>query len=131
MSYEFEPEDRLDLDDDGLVYNTLENYRLLASDVWYDRSVIIAWSDEQGTQLDVSLVLIAKEYGSLQGGQSTGTDLFVGVSQVGFFGFDMFSGPKSGSYVAEKLNLEDGHTARKLAQLINGVQQELVPIAGL
>lgn len=129
MFEEFQ-EDQFDFDEDGLVHNSPYNYIQLGADLLYDRSVAIAWTDGAGTQLDIVMALVAKQYGQLQRGQHMDTDLFVAVLGSGAFGFDVLGGEKKhASYVGEKLNLgrEVTPTTQGLADLLNGVAAELVP----
>lgn len=116
-------------DEYGCVLNRPETYKTLAS-VLTDGSipVVFAWTDEEGSQLDIMLVYDARQYGFLQRGMSADTDLFVGVSRCGFFGFEINDIEKHPDYVAEKLNLSpESITTAKLAELINGVIKELQP----
>lgn len=120
-------------DEYGAVINTPETYRAIADELrgigtvsGASIPVIIAWTDQAGTQLDILFCYQPDQYGRLQRGMSTNTDLFVAVSSFGMFGFDVTGPWKSPGYVGEKLHLGgDNTTTEKLADLINGLCREL------
>lgn len=115
------------LDEYDTVLNHNDTFETLAAILRTDNSVVFAWTDEQGTQLDILMVIKPIQFGHLQGGMSTNTDLFVGVSRFGMFGFELNGLEKYPTYVGEKLGLgkETNPTTAELAALINGVCREL------
>ena len=111
------------------VVNHHDTYKFLA-DQMKDRHdggpVVFAWTDGHSTQLDILMVYRPMQFGSLQRGMKSETDLFVAVSTFGMFGFEVNENWKAPGYVGEKLNL-GGHnsTTAELSELINGVIKEL------
>lgn len=84
-------------------------------------------TDQQGTQLDILLAYTPFQFGNLQRGMKSATDLFVAVSHFGMFGFEINELEKFPGYVGEKLGLgpDVNPTTAELAALINGVIGEL------
>lgn len=90
------------------------------------RQIIFAWTDQEGTQLDILMSYRPMQFGHLQRGMKSRTDLFVAVSSFGMFGFELNGAWKSPGYVGSKLGLGDENTTTKaLAVLINGVCERL------
>lgn len=112
-------------DDWREVTNSHETFDEIARVLKTGQPVVLGWTDGAGTHLDVLFTWNARQYGSLQGGLSAGTDLFVSIMRIGAFGFavpmDAASHP---GYIGEKLCLR-GSTAEALAELINGVRERL------
>lgn len=122
------PEDRCARDEEGLVINDLITYADVSTGLTLERqNQFLPWSDEQGTRLDLILMLGGEQHGELQGGLDSGSYLFVAVIGGLTNGFSLFGDRTRGGDVEEKLGIDNPHTARKLAQLINGVAGELVP----
>lgn len=113
-------------DEYATVINHKDTYEDLAR-MLQDRSVVFAWTDGHGTQLDILMVLHPQQFGYLQRGMKAGTDLFVAVSMHGTFGFEMNGLWKHPRYVGEKLGLGPhlNDMTAELAELINGVIGEL------
>lgn len=114
----------VDQDEYGTVFNSEKTYRGLAERLWEYHSVVFAWTDQEGTQLDILMAHNPPQFGKLQRGMSALTDLFVAVSHFGMFGFELNGIEKDAGYVGEKLNLGMNVTTEKLAELINGVCKE-------
>lgn len=115
-------------DEYSTVINSDDTYEGLAKLLSDDENgrVILAWTDQEGTQLDILMVRHPDQYGLLQRGMRWNTDLFVAVSSFGMFGFKLNGNEKFPDYVGEKLGLERSSTTTiKLAELINGVCREL------
>lgn len=109
-------------DEYGCVVNSQDTYEALSTWVKIHGYVIFAWTDQDGTQLDILMAYRPLQYGKLQRGMDTLTDLFVAVSDFGMFGFELNEKEKSPRYIGEKLNLgEDNITTQELAKLINGI----------
>jgi|SRR6266496_3444993 len=116
---------------DGLLqdeYGTIENgeqtYLAIAKEI-QSYPMVIAWTDNEGSQLDVLLVLRPRQVGFLQGGVRGSTDLFVSIMRLGAFGFDTGITDTHPSYIGEKLRLGDNVTTDKLTELINGIRRYL------
>lgn len=108
------------------VVNHKSTYDYLAQKMVDREPVIFAWTDEQGTQLDILMVYQPDQRGNLQRGMSTYKDLFVAVSGHGMFGFALNGSWKSPGYVGQKLGLGDHNdTTAELSELINGVAQRM------
>ena len=91
------------------------------------KSVIIGWTDEEYTHLDILFTGGAyKEDGNqLQRGLRA-DDLYISIMGKSSFGFYTDSSDKSVGYIAEKLNLGINETSRKLTELINGIIENLL-----
>ena len=129
MSYEDEPEDRYDRDEDGLIINGEETYREVAHKLWENRVHYVPWTDELGSRYDLWLAFGGEQAGDLANGLNSNTHLMVGILAMGgCFGFDVTNGQwKAPSYIGEKLHLGgDNLTTRKLAHFLNGVIWELM-----
>ena len=111
-------------DEYGEVINEAETYKHIAL-LLETGSVVIGWSDGQGTHLDILFCLRPYEYGSLQGGQSASTDLFVAVLKRGAFGFEIKNEDTHAGYIEGKLGGGLGSTADKLAELINQIKKAI------
>lgn len=117
---------QFDQDEYGTVTNSQKTYEGLAKWLFEYHAVVFAWTDQEGTQLDILMTHNPPQLGYLQRGMNTETDLFVAVSHFGMFGFELNGAEKFPSYVGEKLGLGGENTTTvKLAELINGVCREL------
>ena len=114
----------IQFDESGTVINDEETYGVLAEMLLMGRSVVIAWTDREDTQLDIFMRLNAEQYGPVQGG-ITGTYLYVAIMRVGAFAFDPH-GESSPEYYAEKFGMEAiSVTTEKLAELLNGIRKAI------
>lgn len=114
----------MNLDNYGEVINGQDTYRIIVETLRDKNSIIIGWTDEEYTHLDIYFSLENTErYGSLQRGIRA-TDLFVGIIDHTFYGFKTDSAKHEG-YIFEKLRLHENTTSKKLAELINGIILEL------
>lgn len=117
------------LDQFGCVLNGDATYKELSRLLSHSEvnSVVFAWTDQAGTQLDILLAYQPVQYGLLQRGMRAETDLFVAVSSFGMFGFELNGQWKAPGYVGDKLNLggTENDTNIALAELVNGVCKEL------
>lgn len=116
-----------DTDSYGTVYNTSHNFALLASILEKGESVLIPWTDEEYTQLDLLFAYKSVSQGRLQRGLKK-TDLFVSVIGIGAFGFSVGedSIESHPSYIKEKFGVNSrGITWDKLTKLINSVRKQL------
>lgn len=106
------------------IINGTETYKEIANKLKQDIPVIIGWTDEEYTHLDILFTYqVYREYGNyLQRGLMP-TDLFVSIFNCGAFGFEV-DREKSVGYISEKLGV-DGETAEKLTELINEIINEL------
>ncbi len=108
------------------VINGEETYKEIASELKLNANVMIGWTDEHGSHLDILFSLNVKKEGNWQGGLSQ-NDLFVSIMRVGAFGFRVGEIDTHYSYYGEKLYLGAvSLTTKKIAELINGVKKELI-----
>lgn len=112
-------------DEYGEIINGEKTYKEIAHILQTGRSVIIGWTDEGYTHLDLLFSLSPyKQFGNyLQRGLKGINELYVSIISFGAFGFDI-NGEKSSGYISEKLNINGQPTADKLAELINGIIKE-------
>ena len=89
------------------------------------QSVIIGWTDEKYTHLDLLFNYKTYKEGMLQRGLR-GYELYVSIISWGAFGFDVKEREIHKGYISEKLNIRGEPTVSKLADLINGVIKELI-----
>jgi hypothetical protein len=118
---------KFEQDEYGEVFNSPDNFKAMAKVLEQHGSLVIGWTDEAGSHLDILLVLQPIQVGVLQGGQSAHWDLFVSVLRTGSgFGFKIdVAEPSHPNYVSEKLQINAGSTTDKLAELVNGVRELL------
>jgi hypothetical protein len=109
----------------GEVINGPETYKGIAEELG-SNSVLIGWTDQQGTHFDILFTLHALPYGNnIQGGIQPRTDLFVSIMRWGAFAFEIKDEDTHAGYYSEKLGGGMGSTAEALAELINGVKKLL------
>lgn len=111
----------------GEVINGPGTYKQIADDLITYDCVLVGWTDQQGTHLDVLFNWGAIVHGNnIQGGISK-DDLFVSVMRWGCFGFELKDEDTHPGYIDEKLGnrASFGPTAEPLAELINGVKKAL------
>lgn len=115
----------MDKDEYDEIINGENTYKEIANRLKQGQAVIIGWTDERSTHLDILFTYhIYKEYGNhLQRGLR-GNELFISIISIGAFGFDV-NNEKYPGYIGEKLNLIGEPTCEKLAELINGIMKEL------
>lgn len=111
----------------GEIINYENTYKDIAENLKREQNVIIGWTDEGYTHLDILFSCRAyKQLGNdLQRG-IRGNELFVSIIGLGAFGFDINANEKAPGYIAEKLNINGEPTVEKLGELINGVIKELI-----
>ena len=110
----------------GEIVNGINTYKEIAHLLKLGRSIIIGWTDEKFTHLDLLFSLSPYKYPSnyLQRGLRGTNELYVSIIGLGAFGFDIDSEKHSG-YIGEKLNIQGQPVVDKLAELINGIIKEL------
>ena len=118
--------DQVDHDEYGEVINSKKTYLGIGSALKTGHSVIIGWTDQQGTHCDINFMLYPLQAGPLQGGMKAETDLYVGVARIGMFGFELNGAWKSPGYISEKLGVTGDDTTEALSELINGICSELM-----
>lgn len=117
-------------DEYGEVINDEETYQDIATELIGGpnggRSMLIGWTDQNGTHLDILFTLTAQKHGTVQGGVRGG-DLFISIMRWGAFGFSIDEKETHAGYYDEKLGNRGslGPTAEPLAELINGVKKYL------
>lgn len=121
-------ERRLDMnfDEYNEVINGDDTYQTIAKELKDNKAVIIGWTDGEATHYDIMFKLGAEKplfNNYLQRGIRS-YYLFVGIIDHTFYGFTP-ENTMHWSYIAEKLRMGDNETTRKIAELINGVIEEL------
>lgn len=116
-------------DEYGELINHSDTYREIAMVLGMSKSVIIGWTDEEMTHFDIMFTLSPIRFGNLQRGLRGAGELYISVIGIGCFGFTL-SDPneRHPGYIAEKITanrMNLGSTADKLAELINGVIDEV------
>lgn len=107
----------------GEVINGEQTYKAIAKELLNGKKIMIGWTDEKFTHLDVFFTLgIDTKVGNWQRGMKP-FYLYVGIIDHTFYGFRT-DGIKLGGYVGEKLRLYD-ENADKMTELINGIITEL------
>lgn len=109
----------------GEIINGHNTVAEIASKLKDGQSVIIGWTDERYTHLDLLFNYRTHKSGMLQRGLR-GNELFVSIISIGSFGFDVSDRETHKGYVSEKLNISGEPTIIKLAELINGIKKELI-----
>ncbi len=101
--------------------NGKNTYVEIANKLNQGQSVIIGWTDEKSTHLDIlfSYRVCKGSYNYLQRGLR-GNELFVSIIGFGAFGFDVDIHDVAPGYVEEKLNIRG---VSKLAELINEIKK--------
>ena len=115
----------MNIDDYGEIINGPYTYKGIASRLKEGESVIIGWTDEKYTHLDLLFNYKTYKEGLLQRGLR-GNELFVSIISLGAFGFDVKDREIHMGYISEKLNIHGKPTVSKLAELINGIIKELI-----
>lgn len=89
-------------------------------------SIMIGWTDENGTHFDIMFTLGAMPVGrNIQGGINPAKDLIVSIMRQGSFAFRTDRNDTHYGYYAEKLGIGGKVTGEMLGELINGVISEL------
>jgi hypothetical protein len=114
------------MDEFGTVYNHIVTYEVLARTLLKHGRAAIAWTDQDGTQLDIFFQLMTPHWGPFQGGVHPFTDLMVAVMRQGAFAFDVKNQNSNPSYIGEKLHMNPlSSTTFKLATLINRLRKQI------
>lgn len=103
-----------------VVTNSEDTYNAVAACLRDHGSVIIAWTDGEGTQFDILFTLKPLQCGPVQGGIRGPSDLFVSIMRIGAFAFELGESDTHPAYYAEKI----GVGGAQLAELINGVRAQ-------
>lgn len=112
-------------DEYGEIVNGYDTVVEISKKLKNGQSVIIGWTDEKYTHLDLLFNYKTYKEGMLQRGLR-GNELYVSVISIGAFGFDVKDKEIHEGYISEKLNIHGGPTVSKLAELINGIIKELI-----
>ena len=116
----------MNIDDYGEIINGSYTYKGIANRLKEGESVIIGWTDEKHTHLDLLFNFKTYKEGMLQRGLR-GNELYVSIISLGAFGFDVKDREIHEGYISEKLNIPYIEpTVSKLAELINSVIKELI-----
>lgn len=112
------------------IINGEQTYKTIALKLKFGIPVLIGWTDEFGTHLDILFTNGAykEKYNMNQMGLKA-DDIFVSVMGIGSFGFYRNDEDVSPDYIGEKLNLNGkNETTEKLAELINNIKKELIEL---
>ena len=108
----------------GEVINSERTYLAVSKMLRRYEHVIIAWTDQNGTHLDILLSLYVPRAGTgFQGGIKR-DDLYVSVMRKGAFAFrrdHLKDGTTHHAYLAEKLGMSPSVTTEKLIELLTGI----------
>ena len=116
----------MDKDQYGETINGKNTYKEIADRLIKGQSVIVGWTDEKNTHLDILFTYrVYKEKGNYLQRGLRGNELFVSIMSIGAFGFDIDNSKKAPGYIGEKLGLNNCPTIEKLAELINEVIKEI------
>lgn len=115
----------MNIDNYGEIINGSYTYKEIEIRLKERESVIIGWTDEEYTHLDLLFNYKTYKEGMLQRGLR-GNELFVSIISLGAFGFDVKNREIHSGYISEKLNIHGEPTITKLAELINGIIKELI-----
>lgn len=115
----------MDLDQYGEVINGKKTTEAIVDLIDDHGSLVIGWTDEEGTHYDILFTLGTNIKGAVQGGLKS-TYLFVSIMRVGAFGFKCGC-ESSPEYYSEKLGVSGEETLIKLSQLLNSVRMVLTP----
>lgn len=115
----------------GEVINSPATFGAIALALKMKENVMVGWTDEGGSHLDILFTYKAMKFGKhIQGGLSPEKDLFVSIMRVGAWGFAINDTVIYPSYLEEKFRCSfcsfGEPTGEKLAKLINGVKKELL-----
>lgn len=106
------------------IVNGYFTYKAIVRDLKINKSVILGWTDNDSTHLDIYISLNnTNKYGYLQRGIKE-TDLFIGIIDHSFYGFKTEC-TKDESYICEKLRMGQSILTKRLTELINGIIIEL------
>lgn len=114
------------LDEYGEVINGELTYRWVSLYLRQHKPVLIGWTDEVNTHLDILFSCSPRVSGTIQGGLSR-HELFISIMRIGAYGFNVSGGQIHQIYISEKLNVHGEPTLYKLTELINGVIAYLKP----
>ena len=112
-------------DEHGLVCNGEDTYRCAALDMRYRHQVVLNWTDQRGTALNIHLAYGPTRVGTLAGMIDGGPNkMWVGVAGHGCWAFEVQPGHLHADYIAEKLKVR-GATAIAVAELLDNIRREL------
>ena len=115
----------MNIDDYGEITNGTYTYKEIANKLKEGQAVIIGWTDEKYTHLDLLFNYKSHKEGMLQRGLR-GNELYVSIISLGAFGFDVKDREIHEGYISQKLNIHGEPTVSKLAELINGIIRGLI-----
>lgn len=114
----------MNIDSYGEVINGENTYKEIADNLRAGKSVIIGWTDEKYTHLDLLFNYHTLKEGTLQRGLR-GNELYISIIGMGAFGFDTNNNDKAEGYIEEKLNIHGEPTVTKITELINNIIKRL------
>jgi hypothetical protein len=115
-----------DMDEYDDVVNGDNTYSSIVKALNERVSVVIGWTDQEGSHLDILFSLFPFQQGLLQRGLRGRTDIFVSVMGLGAHGFEAGPSDTDAGYYSEKLHLGGRNaTSEKLAELVNAIRSQL------
>lgn len=112
-------------DEYGQIVNGPSTFEQAALDAVERGSVVLNWTDEQGSLLNILLAFDPTRVGAPGGLVDPGPGkLWVGIAGHGCFGFSTSAGYVSPDYATEKLGVR-GATAEAVAQLVTEVRTQI------
>ena len=117
-----------DYDNNGLITNGEGTARQAAEDLLLRGSVVLNWTDGDGTVFNIVLTYAPTRVGLMAGTIDSGpSKLWVGVAGRGCYAFTVAprNNPLVGSYIGEKFALRSLPTSDALADLLTDVRDEL------
>ena len=112
-------------DEYGEIINDYDTVVEIVNRLKEGQSVIIGWTDEKYTHLDLLFDYMVYKEGILQRGLR-GNELYVSIIGLGAFGFDVKDREIHKGYISEKLSIHGEPTVSRLTELINGIIKELI-----
>lgn len=107
------------------VINGNDTYKCIANYLIEGESVLVGWSDNEFTHLDILFTANLVAIGNFQRGIK-GNELFVSIIGYSCFGFDINNIYKDSGYISEKLQITGNPTIVKLSELINNIIKEIL-----
>ena len=109
-------------DEYGVVHNSAGTYLAAASVLLNHGRILMGWTDDAMTHMDVLLAVVNESVGPLNRMDARPRKLIVAVASYGMFGFAIHrDDPLHHAYLGEKLGLRPSPTTEALADLVNGV----------
>ena len=116
-------------DEYGVVENSPGTYRAVAQELRGFGSILLGWTDNAMSHMDVLFVYDPTQIGPLNRMDQHPGKLLVAVAGYGMFGFKVRDDDYlHHAYLGEKLGFRPSVTTEALAALVNGVMAELAQV---